>query len=54
MHNLASYAGAMAAWLQMRAGDWEQAERAATAELQTSGTMHQPLIETILSELAIR
>ena len=54
MHTLGSYVAVMIAWLALRAGDWAEAERAATAELGRAMTMPKLLAETVLCELAVR
>ena len=54
MHTLASYAASMVAWLQLRAGAWDEAERAARAELGQATTVPRLLAETVVCELAVR
>src|SRR5262249_25967623 len=49
-----SYAGAIVAWLKLRAGEWEEAERAARAEIERGDTVSQLLARTVLTELAVR
>ena len=54
VHTLASYSAVIVAWLQLRAGDWVEAERGARAELGTGLTVPALLAETVLAELAVR
>jgi DNA-binding CsgD family transcriptional regulator/tetratricopeptide (TPR) repeat protein len=54
VHTLASYAASMVAWLQLRAGAWDEAERAARAELGQARTVPRLLAETVVCELAVR
>ncbi len=54
VHTLASYAASMVAWLQLRAGAWDEAERAARAELGQATTVPRLLAETVVCELAVR
>jgi predicted ATPase/DNA-binding CsgD family transcriptional regulator len=51
---LASYAATMVAWLRLRAGAWEEAERGARAELRRGMTIPKLLAETVVCELAVR
>ena len=44
----------MVAWLQLRAGAWDEAERAARAELGQATTVPRLLAETVVCELAVR
>jgi DNA-binding CsgD family transcriptional regulator len=50
---IASYATTVVAWLRLRAGEWEDAERLARRELE-SGMVVRLLTKTVLAELAVR
>jgi DNA-binding CsgD family transcriptional regulator/tetratricopeptide (TPR) repeat protein len=52
-HAFVSYARLMLAWLQLRAGDWDEAERVTRNELTRYG-VPQVLARTVLAELAVR
>jgi DNA-binding CsgD family transcriptional regulator/tetratricopeptide (TPR) repeat protein len=54
VHTLASYAATMTAWLRLRAGDWDEAERVARREIDRAMTVSQLLAKTVLTELAVR
>ena len=54
VHNLASYIAMTLAWLRLRAGDWDEAERVTRDELQRGVTVAQLLAKTVLAELAVR
>ena len=54
VHTLASYGASMVAWLQLRAGAWGEAERAARAELGQARTVPRLLAATVVCELAVR
>ncbi|MGZ8783255.1 MAG: ATP-binding protein, partial [Gaiellaceae bacterium] len=54
VHNLASYITVTLAWLKLRAGEWEEAERIARAELAKSTNVAQLVANTVLTELAVR
>jgi DNA-binding CsgD family transcriptional regulator len=54
VHNLASLAATMVAWLRLRAGDWVDAERVMQRELEAGPTVPQLLAKTVLAELAVR
>jgi DNA-binding CsgD family transcriptional regulator len=54
VHTLGSYLATMVAWLRLRAGYWEEAERGARAELGRAMTIPKLLAETVLCELAVR
>lgn len=54
VHTLAPYAALMIAWLQLRAGDWNEAERIAEREMASERTVPQLLARTVLTELAVR
>jgi DNA-binding NarL/FixJ family response regulator/tetratricopeptide (TPR) repeat protein len=51
---LSPYAATMAAWLRLRAGEWDEAERAVRSELARGSTVAQLLAETVVAELAVR
>ncbi len=53
-HNLGSYLHTMVAWLRLRAGDWDEAERAAQADVGQGASVVQLLAKTVLAELAVR
>jgi DNA-binding CsgD family transcriptional regulator/tetratricopeptide (TPR) repeat protein len=50
---LASYSATVIAWLRLRAGEWDEAERLARRELE-SGIVVRLLTKTVLAELAVR
>jgi DNA-binding CsgD family transcriptional regulator/tetratricopeptide (TPR) repeat protein len=52
-HAFVSYARLMLAWLQLRAGEWDEAERVTRNELTRHG-VPQVLARTVLAELAVR
>ena len=54
VHNLASYVRTVIAWLRLRAGDWDEAERVTQVEIQKGITVGQLLAKTVLTELAVR
>ena len=54
VHNLASYIAVTLAWLQLRAGEWDEAERLTRAELEKSVSVAQLVAKTVLAELAVR
>jgi DNA-binding CsgD family transcriptional regulator/tetratricopeptide (TPR) repeat protein len=54
VHTLASYTATTIAWLALRAGDWDEAERATRSEVGRSITVSQLLTDTVLTELAVR
>ena len=54
MDNLASYIAVTLAWLQLRAGEWDQAEQVTRAELEKSMSVAQLVAKTVLAELAVR
>jgi DNA-binding CsgD family transcriptional regulator len=53
-HLFVANAGTIVAWLWLRAGAWEEAERAARAKAERGGTVVQLLARTVLTELAVR
>ena len=54
VYNLASYIAVTLAWLQLRAGEWDKAERVTRAELEKSMSVAQLVAKTVLAELAVR
>ncbi len=54
VYNLASYIAVTRAWLQLRAGEWDEAERLTRAELEKSVSVAQLVAKTVLAELAVR
>jgi DNA-binding CsgD family transcriptional regulator/tetratricopeptide (TPR) repeat protein len=54
VHNLASYGATSIAWLRLRAGEWDEAERIARREIDKDTTVLQLLAKTVLTELAVR
>lgn len=54
VHNLASYVAVTLAWLQLRAGAWDEAERRTRAEVEKSISVAQLVARTVLTELAVR
>jgi DNA-binding CsgD family transcriptional regulator/tetratricopeptide (TPR) repeat protein len=54
VHNLASYVETTAAWLRLRAGDWDEAERVALRESERGFAVPQLVANTVLAELALR
>jgi DNA-binding CsgD family transcriptional regulator/tetratricopeptide (TPR) repeat protein len=54
VHTLAEYAETILAWLQLGAGEWEQAERAARRADERSTGVPQMLARTVLTDLAVR
>ncbi len=51
---LLAYCLTMSAWLHLRAGNWEEAERIAKGEVDKGTTVSQLLAKTVLAELAVR
>jgi len=51
---LGGYTTTMLAWLRLRAGEWDEAERVASGELAKGSTVAQILAKTVLAELAVR
>jgi DNA-binding CsgD family transcriptional regulator/tetratricopeptide (TPR) repeat protein len=51
---LSAYSKLTLAWLQLRAGEWEAAERAVQPNLERGQTVAQLLGRTVLTELAVR
>ena len=54
VHNLSTYATTMTAWHLLRGGEWDDAERIATAQLDNDVSVLQLLAKTVLTELAVR
>ena len=54
VHTLAVYIGIILAWLDLREGDWDAAERAAQSEVGRGFTVPELLAKTVLAELAVR
>ena len=52
VYNLASYIAVTRAWLQLRAGEWDEAERLTRAELEKSVSVAHLVAKTVLAELA--
>jgi DNA-binding NarL/FixJ family response regulator len=49
-----SYAACIVAWLRLRAGEWDEAERMATGVIGRGVAVPQLLARTVLTELAVR
>src|SRR5262249_39590484 len=54
VYTLASYAVTTVAWLRLRRGDWDEADRVARAELERNPSVFQPLAKAVLAEIAVR
>ncbi len=54
IHSLASYIATLIAWLRLRAGEWDEAERLTRSEIERGSTVPQLLAKTVLTELAVR
>jgi DNA-binding CsgD family transcriptional regulator/tetratricopeptide (TPR) repeat protein len=54
VHNLAPYCATTIAWLRLRAGEWDEAERVTRGEIERGVTVPQLLAKTVLTELAVR
>ncbi len=54
VHGYVSYVTTLLAWLRLRAGDWDEAERLAQGEIERGITVVQLLARTVLAELAVR
>jgi DNA-binding CsgD family transcriptional regulator/tetratricopeptide (TPR) repeat protein len=54
VHNIASYSATVIAWLRLRAGEWDEAERVTQGEMDKGITVTQLLAKTVLTELAVR
>jgi predicted ATPase/DNA-binding CsgD family transcriptional regulator len=53
-HTYVSYVRTTLAWLQLRAGEWDEAERITLGELDRGIAVVQVLAKTVLTELAVR
>ena len=53
-HTYVSYVTTALAWLRLREGDWEEAERITQGEVERGMTIVQLLAQTVLAELAVR
>jgi DNA-binding CsgD family transcriptional regulator/tetratricopeptide (TPR) repeat protein len=54
VHTYVSYVTTGLAWLRLRSGDWDQAERITQGEVERGITVVQLLAKTVLAELAVR
>ena len=54
VYNLASYIAITLAWLRLRAGEWEEAERATRDEVEHGTGVSQLVANTVLTELSVR
>ena len=54
VHMYASYVRTLLAWLRLRSGDWDEAERITHGEIERGITVVQLLAKTVLAELAVR
>jgi predicted ATPase/DNA-binding CsgD family transcriptional regulator len=54
VHTYVSYITTALAWLRMRRGDWDEAERITRGEVERGITVVQLLAKTVLAELAVR
>jgi len=54
VHTYVSYVTTGLAWMSLRRGDWDDAERAAQGEIDRGITVVQLLAKTVLTELAVR
>ena len=54
VYNLASYIAVTLAWLRLRAGEWDEAERLTRVELEKSVSVAHLVAKTVLAELAVR
>jgi tetratricopeptide (TPR) repeat protein len=54
VYNLAPYFALNLAWLQLRAGEWDEAERAISVELERGSSAVASVAKIVLTELAIR
>jgi predicted ATPase len=53
-HQYRSYATTVGAWVRLRAGDWDDAERITRGEIDRGINVVQLLANTVLTELAVR
>ena len=54
IHALASYNATLIAWLRLRGGEWEEAERVTRGEVERGINVVQLIANTVLAELAVR
>ena len=54
VHMYVSYVKTGLAWMRLRAGEWDDAERAACGEIARGRTIVQLLAKTVLAELTVR
>jgi predicted ATPase/DNA-binding CsgD family transcriptional regulator len=54
VHTYVSYVKTGLAWMRLRGGEWDEAERAAQSQVETGRTIVQLLAKTVLAELAVR
>jgi DNA-binding CsgD family transcriptional regulator/tetratricopeptide (TPR) repeat protein len=54
VHTYVSYVTTVLAWLRLRSGDWDEAERITHGEIERGITVVQLLTKTVLAELAVR
>ena len=54
VHTYVSYVTTAMAWMRLRAGDWDEAERVTRGEIERGITVVQLLAKTVLAELAVR
>jgi DNA-binding CsgD family transcriptional regulator/tetratricopeptide (TPR) repeat protein len=54
VYTLASYVDATIAWLRLRGGTWDEAERIRRRELAGGGTVSELVAKTVSAELAVR
>ena len=54
VHTLACYLGTILAWLNLREGQWDEAEHATRGEIERGLTIPELLAKTVLAELAVR
>jgi DNA-binding CsgD family transcriptional regulator/tetratricopeptide (TPR) repeat protein len=54
VHTYVSYVTTVLAWLRLRSGDWDEAERITLGEVERGITVVQLLARTVLTELAVR
>jgi DNA-binding CsgD family transcriptional regulator/tetratricopeptide (TPR) repeat protein len=54
VHTYVSYVNTALAWMRLRNGDWDEAERITHGEIERGITVVQLLAKTVLAELAVR
>ena len=54
VHTYVSYVTTALAWMHLRKGDWDEAERITHGEIERGITVVQLLAKTVLAELAVR